>query len=170
MLVSPSLLAVNNEDANEIELADLPSATAAGSIALTGCTGPTGLAIDPITHLVLSACANGKAVLVDLKLRRKVALLDIGQGPDTVLWDAPHRRFLVPCGASGTLSIIRLQGKRPIVEPPIQTEASARTAALDPRTGRVYLPAARFGTHAPGKKRGEIVPGSFHVVVMAPRN
>jgi DNA-binding beta-propeller fold protein YncE len=140
-----------------------------GSIPLTGCEGPTGLAIDPQTSLALSACANGKAALVDLQARRVVDLVPIGAGPDTVIWDAAHRRFLVPCGKSGTLSVIGLADRRPVVEAAAETEQSARTAALDPVTGRVYLPAARFAPPVPPERRGAMVAGSFHIVVMAPR-
>jgi hypothetical protein len=66
--------------------------------------------------------------------------------------------------------VIRLVGRRATVEPVAETEASARTAALDPATGRVYLPAARFAPPVPPEKRGAMVPGSFHIVVMAPRS
>ena len=169
VLVTPGLLAVNNEDANEIEFANLLTKKAAGVIKLTGCEGPTGLAYDPATGLALSACANGKAALTDLRARKVVALLPIGDGPDTAIWDASRKRFLVPCGKSGTLSVIRMVGRRPVVEAAVPTEASARTAAFDPVTGRVYLPAARFGPPPAPGKRGAIEPGSFHVLVMARR-
>jgi YVTN family beta-propeller protein len=169
VLVTPGLLAVNNEDANEIEFANLLTKKAAGVIKLTGCEGPTGLAYDPATGLALSSCANDKAALTDLRARKVVALLPIGDGPDTVIWDASHKRFLVPCGKSGALSVIRMQGRKALVEQAVTTEASARTAAFDPATGRVYLPAARFSPPAPGAKRGTIDAGSFHIVVMAPR-
>ena len=169
VLVTPGMLAVNNEDANEIELANLLTKKAAGVIKLTGCEGPTGLAYDPATGLALSSCANGKAALTDLRARKVVALLPIGEGPDTAIWDAGHKRFLVPCGKSGTLSVIRMVARKPVVEPAATTEASARTAAFDPATGKVYLPAARFGPPAPGARRGAMEAGSFHVVVMARR-
>jgi len=167
VLVTPGQIAVNNEDASEIELADLDTRSAAGTIALPGCTGPTGLAYDPEAGLALSACANGQAALVDLRARRLVKLLPIGQGPDTAIWDAVGHRFLVPCGKSGTLSVIAMDGRHATDAPGITTEASARTAAYDPAGARLYLPAARFGPATTGK-RGPIVPGSFHIVVMAP--
>ncbi len=169
VLVTPGLLAVNNEDANEIEFANLLTKKAAGVIKLTGCEGPTGLAYDPASGLALSSCANGKAALTDLRARKVVALLPIGDGPDTVIWDAGRKRFLVPCGKSGTLSVIRMLGRKPVVDAAVPTEVSARTAAFDPATGRVYLPAARFGPPAPGARRGGMEPASFHVLVMAPR-
>lgn len=167
VLVSPTLIAVNNGDQSEIELADLATGKAAGVIALPGCTGPTGLAYAPEQGLALSACANGKAALVDIAARRLVSLLPIGQGPDTAIWQAARHRFLVPCGRSGTLATISLDGRQAHVQPSVETETSARTAALDPASGRLYLPAARFQP-APAGQRPSMMPGSFHLVVLAP--
>ncbi len=167
VFAGPNLLAVNNEQQSEIELADLGSRAMAGTIALPGCKAPTGLAVAPDQHLALSSCANGVAALVDLAGRRLVALLPIGQGPDTVIWQQAKQRFLVPCGRSGTLSIIALDGARPTVLPAVTTETSARTAALDPVSGHLYLPAARMQPSVAGA-RPALVPGSFHVLDLAP--
>ena len=47
----------------------------------------------------------------------------------------------------------------------IPTEKGARTGALDPKTGALYLPTARFAPAAePGKKRPNMLPGTFHVL------
>ena len=167
VLVSASLLAVNNEPKGEIELADLATGQAAGVIAMPGCKEPTGLAYAPEQGLALSACANGVAALVDMKAKRMLHLLPIGMGPDTAIWQAARHRFLIPCGRSGMLSIVSLEGRAASVEPSVTTEPSARTAALDPVSGNVYLPAVRFGA-ASGGGRPPLVPGSFHVLVLAP--
>lgn len=121
-VVAGALLAVNNEDAGDIDLADLTTGKAAGTVAMPGCEGPTGMAYAPKAGLSLSACANGKAALVDLAARKLVALLPIGLGPDTAIWDEAHKRFLVPCGKSGTLSIISLDGRNAHVLPAVTTE------------------------------------------------
>lgn len=160
-------LAVNDEEASEIEFADLTTGKATGSLPLTGCEGPTGMAYDADDGLSLSACANGKAALVDIARRRIVALVPIGQGPDTAIWDGAHHRFLVPCGRSGTLSIVTMAGGKPTVTA-VATAASARTAAYDPASGRLYLPAANFAP-ATGAARPAMLPGSFRIVVMAPQ-
>ena len=168
VLVSPTLLAVNNEKVSEIELADLASGTMAGVIALPGCTGPTGLALDPETGVALSSCANGVAALVDISARRLLALVPIGQGPDTAIWQKARHHFLVPCGRSGTLSIVALDGRKAHALPPVTTEVSARTAALDPASGALYLPAARLLPAVAGARPAP-APGSFHLLVLAPR-
>jgi DNA-binding beta-propeller fold protein YncE len=167
VLIDRTTLAVNDEDRSEIEIVDLTSAKQSGTISLPGCEGPTGLAIDPASHLALSSCANGKAALVDLTQRRFISLVAIGAGPDTVIWDRQHKRFIVPCGRSGTVSIVNLVNRRAVPTSPVETEASARTAAFDPASGRIYLPAARFGPAAPGGRPAPLA-GTLHVLVLAP--
>lgn len=168
VLVGPSLLAINDEDANEIELVDLKRGAALKAIPLPGCEGPTGIAFDAANALLLSACANGQAALVDTRSRRLIKLLPIGQGPDGALFDPQRHRFLVPCGQSGTLAVFAVgTGQRITALAPIATETSARTAALDPVSGRVYLPAARFEPAA-GGGRPTLVAGSVHLIVLEP--
>lgn len=168
VMLRPQLLAINDEDANEIELVDLARGVALAPIPLKGCGGPTGLAYAPEAHLLLSACANGQAALVDASARKLIRLLPIGAGPDTALYDAARRRFLVPCGKSGTLSIFELGRRGAVVAlAPVTTEVGARTGALDPASGRIYLPTARFLPAEPGK-RPDMVPGSAHLLVLAP--
>ncbi|GAA4780593.1 hypothetical protein GCM10023219_30800 [Stakelama sediminis] len=163
-----SSLFVNNEDESELETADLSTAKAGAAIALPGCKSPSGLAYDSASGMLISACDNGKAAIIDAHSRKLVKLLDIGSGPDAVILDAARRKAYIPCGDSGTLSIISMTGKAgPHISGVMKTERGARTGALDPRTGLLYLPTARFapgttGHHAP------LVPGSFHILVVKP--
>lgn len=168
VLFGDHMLAVNNEGLGEIEIVDLSSGKMTGTIAMPGCKDPTGLAYAPQFGLALSACGNGKAALVDLQHRKVVRSLPIGLGPDTAIWDEAGHRFLVPCGKSGTLAVIPLGRRGAGAVTNVATEASARTAAFDPASGRLYLPAARFQPALAGK-RPEIVAGSFHIVVLSPR-
>lgn len=167
-MVGPNLLAINDEDANELELVDLAHGKVLRPITLTGCAGPTGLAFDSGTGLALSACANGKAALIDVRTRKLLRLLPIGAGPDTVLYDGRRHRFLVPCGKTGTLSVFAVGRRGTVIAlATVPTELGARTGALDEATGRVYLPTARFQPTEPGK-RPELIPGSVHLVVLSP--
>ncbi len=166
--ISPRLLAVNNEDLNEIELADLDRGSMDGTIAMPGCTGPSGIAYDPLTQLAMSSCDNGKAALVDIAQRRLVRLLDIGAGPDTVLFDAARHRFIVPCGQSGSVSLFDVSGAGEVTPlASLASETGARTAALDPASGRIFLPTSRF-LAAPAGKRPPSEPGTFHLLVLMP--
>lgn len=164
-IAAPGLLAINDEDAGELELVDLKQGKVLAPIPLTGCEHPTGLAADVAEGLTLSSCANGVAALVDIRGRKVVQLVPIGQGPDTALFDAKRHRFIVPCGRSGTLSLFTIGGGKLTPAGTVTAEIGARTAALDPKTGRVFLPAAKF-LPAPQGQRPAIVPGSAHLLVL----
>lgn len=159
-------LFVNNEDANEIESANLTTGKVGSAITLTGCEGPSGLAHDARGGRLIAACANGKAAVVDVKRGRLTALLDIGSGPDAVILDAARRVAFISCGKSGELDMLSLTPRGVTVTARIVTEQGARTGALDPRDGTLYLPTARFSPPPVAGKRPTPVPGSFHILVV----
>jgi DNA-binding beta-propeller fold protein YncE len=164
------LLYVNNEQANLIHVVDPATGAVREPIALAGCEGPTGLGYDPRTNLLIAACANGKAAVVDVAAGRVAQLLDIGRGPDGVMVDSRRRLAFIPCGRDGELDVIALGRGRPLaVTERVPTEIGARTGAVDPATGLVYLPSARFGPPPAGGGRPLILAGSFHVLVVGRR-
>lgn len=163
-------LFINNEDANEIERADLHTGGVMPAIAMPGCEGPSGLALDRANHRLISACANGKAAVVDAVAGKMIALLDIGHGPDAVLLDEVRHVALIPCGKDGKLEVIALGDRRtlPTVVAHAETERGARTGVVDLRTGSVYLPTARFNPPTPPATRPQAVAGTFHILVVSP--
>jgi YVTN family beta-propeller protein len=164
------LLYINNEDANLIHVVDPASGAVRAPIALAGCEGPTGLGYDPRTHILIAACANGKAAVVDPAAGRVTQLLDIGRGPDTVMIDSARGLAFIPCGRDGELDVIALARGRPLaVTERVPTEIGARTGALDPATGDIYLPTARFGPPPAAGGRPAALPGTFHVLVVGRR-
>lgn len=157
-------LFINDEDLNEIEVVDVAHGATGKPIALTGCEGPTGLGYDAGHQRLIAACANGKAAIVDAKTRKLVRLIDIGKGPDAVILDAQRGLAFIPCGSDGVLDIISLKSFTHVGR--VKTEVGARTGALDPETGDIYLPTAQFAPVAqPGGKRAPL-PGSFHILVV----
>lgn len=161
------ILYVNDEDANEIEVVDLATGRLGTPIALTGCEGPTGLAYDAAHDRLVSACANGKAAVVDAHARALTGLIDIGRGPDGALIDQARGVVLIPCGRDGVLEVLAL-GDTVTKVATSRTEPGARTGAIDPETGIAYLPTARFAPLEPGAKRPAALPGTFHIVVVRP--
>jgi hypothetical protein len=51
----------------------------------------------------------------------------------------------------------------------IASEQGARTGALDPATGALYLPTAHFGPPATAGGRPVAIPGTFHVAIVTPK-
>ncbi|HMC69386.1 MAG TPA: YncE family protein, partial [Mycobacteriales bacterium] len=158
-------LYVNVEDKNEVAVLDTKARKLVSRFPLQACDGPTGIAYDPVSRELVSACGNGVAV-VSTTAGRQVAKLTIGKGADGAAYDPRRHLVLVPAGRDGNLSIIRLS-PTPTVIAQIPTAVSARTIGLDPVTGRAYLPAATLAP-APAGERPKPVPGTFRVLVIAP--
>lgn len=156
---------VNVEDKNEVVALDTRRRKVLFRFPLKDCEGPTGIAYDPHTSQILSACANGVAV-VSAPDGRHIAQLPIGKGADGAAFDPKRQLVLVPAGRDGNLTLIRL-GVAPAVIGRVATAVSARTIAVDPWTGRAYLPSARLAPQV-GNERPKPVPGSFRVIVVAP--
>ncbi|NIJ65128.1 DNA-binding beta-propeller fold protein YncE [Sphingomonas leidyi] len=160
---------VNIEDRNAIAVVDLKARRVLKSIALPGCEGPTGLALVANGTRLISACANKVAMIVDVAAAKVAGSFAIGSDPDAVLVDPARGLAFIPCGGTGTLEVVDIGDARHIRHAgTIQTQVGAKTGAIDPRNGRIYLPAATLAAPEAGAKRGKPVPGSFVVLVLAP--
>jgi YVTN family beta-propeller protein len=159
---------VNIEDKGEIAVLDLKAKTVVARYPLKGCEEPSGLIYARDAGVLISACANGVAKVVRAATGEAVATLAIGAGPDAVLWDEGRKLAFIPSGRAGTLAVIAVRGPDDVaVVQTLATQPGARTGALDPKTGRIYLPTAKFAP-APSGQRPTMVPGSFEVLVVAP--
>lgn len=156
---------VNVEDHNDVAVIDTRTHKLLSRFPLTGCDGPTGLAYDPDHKWLISACANGKA-MVSSRDGRQVASITIGPRPDGALFDRRRHVALIPSGGDGTLAVIAMTAKPHLLDT-VKTAKSARTAALDPSTGRIYLSSASYDPPV-GKERPKMVPGSYRLLVLEP--
>ena len=70
-------------------------------------------------------------------------------------------------GGDGTLTIVKEKNPTTFeVEQTLTTMVSAKTMALDEKTGHLYLIAAEFGpAPAGGRGRGPLMPDSFSILV-----
>ncbi|HEV8407313.1 MAG TPA: YncE family protein [Sphingomicrobium sp.] len=157
---------VNVEDKNVVAVLDTRSRKLVRRFPLQGCEGPSGIAVDTKTNQIVSACGDSAVAIVSAPDGKQIARLPIGKGPDGAAVDPVRGLALIPGGRDGTLTILRL-GANPAVVETVQTAVSARTIAVDPSTGRAYLPSATLAP-APAGERPKAVPGSFRVLVVAP--
>jgi len=159
---------VNVEDQNRIAVVDIKARKTIGSYPLKGCDGPTGLAYDSEAGVLISACANKVAKVIRASDGADLATLAIGNGPDAVIYDPARHLAFIPCGRDGVLEVISAADPAAIaVVATVKTQAGARTGALDPKTGDLYLPAADF-TGPPAGGRPSAKPGTYAFVVVAP--
>jgi DNA-binding beta-propeller fold protein YncE len=156
-------LYVNVEDKGEIAVIDVAARKVVRTIKLVDCEEPGGLALTRQGYLI-AACANGRAKAVEAKSGKLLADIAIGSRPDAVIYDARRDRAYVPTGGDGALTAVDTTGV-PRGIGVVPTQMGSRTGAVDPATGNVYLPAARFALAEAGQ-RPKAVPGSFEVLVV----
>jgi DNA-binding beta-propeller fold protein YncE len=157
---------INIEDLAEIVVVDVKARSVLAHWKLDGCESPSGLAYVPKTRLLVSACANKTAKVVSADTGKVVASLDIGGRPDWAGYDPTTGLVLIPTGEDGVINAVAV-GSGPDARVAAKTPAhqGSRSGALDPRSGRLYLPSADFVAAAGG--RPAAAPGSFKVLVLA---
>ena len=136
-------------DPGQLVAIDAKTLIAKSPWTLAGCNSPTGLAIDTGRHRLFSVCDGKVMAITDSISGKQVGLVPIGEHPDAAVYDA-KRATVLSSNGEGTLSIIRqVSADRYAVAAVLMTQRGARTMALDPRTGRIYLATADFGAAPP---------------------
>jgi len=156
----------NVENTSELAELDAAKATITKRIKLAPCEEPSGLAIDRQKRRLYAVCSNRKMVVVDPDAAKVIASLDICPGADGTAFD--NGFAFSSNGGDGTITVVQetSAGKFEVVET-VQSARTARTIGADPKTHKLYLPAAEQGPPpAGGKGRGTIVPDSFHILIV----
>ena len=163
----------NIEDKSEIVKIDPQGLKVVARWSIAPCEEPSGLAIDVANQRLFAVCDNQKMAVVDTASGKVVTTVPIGDGPDAAYYDA-DTKLAFSSNGSGTLTVVKQESPdKYSVAQTVTTEKSARTMALDPKTKKIYLPAAQFGERpAPTADnphpRPKMVPGTFHLVVVSP--
>jgi YVTN family beta-propeller protein len=160
-------------DPGQMVMVDGGTLSIAATWPLPGCSSPSGLAIDAAHHRLFSVCAGKTMVITDAQTGMQIARAAIGEGPDAAAFDA-RRGLVFSSNGEGNVSVIeqttpdRYQSKRSVV-----TERGARTMALDPATGKIYLATADFGVPPPASAeqphpRPPPIADTFRILVVGP--
>lgn len=158
---------INVEDLGEITVVNVKSRSVLAHWKLDGCDSPSGLAYAPKARLLVSACANKVAKVVSADTGKVVATLAIGGRPDWAGYDPRTGMVLIPSGELGVVQVISVApGAAPAIVAKAPGHVGSRSGALDPATGRLYLPSADFAPVAGGRPQPK--PGSFKVLVLSP--
>ena len=157
---------VNVENTSELVELDAAKAAITKRIALAPCEEPSGLAIDRQKRRLFAVCSNRKMVVIDPDAAKVIGTVDIGPGADGAAFD--NGFAFSSNGGDGTITVVQetSPGKFEVVET-VQSARSARTIGADPKSHKLYLPAAEQGPPpAGGKGRGQIVADSFHILIV----
>ena len=160
---------VNLPGSHSIGVLDIASKKQVRSMKLTACTEPSGLAYDAADDLLIAVCGNGVTKFIHAKDGADVATLRTGKGSDGVIYDDDRRLTFVPSAAQGTLSVIAFDSDaKPTIVQTLPTQMGARLGALDPKTGRIFLPTAKMGPPIPPDPWPSVTAGTVRMWVVAP--
>ena len=166
------LIYVNSEDTNEVVAFDPKSLEVKNRFPIGVAKRPTGLAYDAKTNRLFIGCGNEpKMVVMDAANGKVINSFPIGTGVDYAGFDPDTHLIFFSCG-DGTLSIYR-EKSADVYEDAgaVKTQRSARTMAFDPKTKKIFLPAAEYTEGPPAQPGGRptrtMTPGSFVIVVVS---
>jgi YVTN family beta-propeller protein len=138
---------------------------------LPGCASPSGLAIDKAAHRLFSVCDDKVMAITDASTGKQIARATVGDGPDAAAFDAA-RKLVFSSNGQGTLTVLKQDSADSYrVAETVSTQRGARTMALDPASGKVYLVTADFGPAPPATAeqphpRPVPVAGTFTLLVV----
>lgn len=160
---------VNIEDKNEIVTIDAASMKVLKHFSLKPCDSPSGLAIDSKSSTLFSVC-DGKVMAISSGGEGKMlTTAAIGEGPDGVAFDPATQAAFSANGDDGTLTVVTGKAGQWKPAETVKTTKGARTIALDPKTHKLYLPAADVDASAAPAANGRPhwKSGSFKVLVVS---
>jgi DNA-binding beta-propeller fold protein YncE len=160
---------VAGEERRDLLKIDARTNTVVARWATPDCASPHGLAFDRAGRRLFMGCVNSLMMVVDADSGRVVAKLPIGSGSDAVAWDPKRKRAFSSNGRDGTITVYQQTSPdayRPLE--PVSTAVSARTMAVDPQTGRLFVLAA--DTDPPATPGGRPRPrsGSLKLLLLDP--
>lgn len=162
---------VNIEDTNEVVAFDPKSLEVKQRFPIGVAKVPTGLAYDAKTNRLFIGCRNEpKMVVMDARTGKVINSFPIAAGVDYAGFDPDAHLIFFSCSA-GTLSVYR-EKSGDVYEDAgaVTTQPSARTMAFDPKTKKIFLPAAEYTETPPAQPGGRptrtMKAGSFTVLVV----
>lgn len=155
---------VNIEDTNELLKLDAEKPAVLERWKLDPGKTPTGLSMDAKNNRLFVGCRGGKLlVIVNAENGKVIATQPIGTGVDATCYD-PGTHLVFASNGDGTINVVRQEdADKYEAVGTLKTRPRSKTMGLDPKTHRLFVPAAEF--KAGGGNRPPMVPGSFCVLV-----
>ncbi len=164
------MLYVNLEDTNEVAVFDPKTLEIKHRYPIGEGKTPTGLAIDNKHDRLFVTCRSKIMVVMNALNGKVITSFPIGTGVDWAEFDPTSSTVFVSNG-DGTLNMFH-QKSADVYEDmgALKTQPSAKTMAFDPKTKKIFLPAAEMETvpnaDPNARPRRVIKPGSFGVLVV----
>ena len=163
---------VNSENTSEVVVFDPKTLEVKKRFPIGLATTPTGLAYDAKTNRLFIGCRQEPMMVVmDAANGKVITSFPIGTGVDFAGFDADSKMIFFSCG-QGVLNIFH-ETSADVYEDAgeVKTQQSAKTMAIDPKTKKIFLPAADIQTIPPAEAGGrptrKITEGSFALLVVS---
>ena len=166
-------LYVNIKDSRDVVRIDIASGRLDARWPVPDCESPHGMAVDATAHRLFSSCVNGKMMVLDTDKGTIVASLPIGKRTDAAAYDS-KRKLAFSSNSEGSLSVIAEKSADDFVAlGDIATAPGARTMALDPESGRIFVVTADVASSEAAPDGGKptrfaFVPGSLKMLFLDP--
>jgi YVTN family beta-propeller protein len=166
------MIYVNLENTAEVVAFDPQSLAVKKRFPIGIAKTPTGLAYDGKTNrLFIGTRSEPKMIVMDAATGKVLTSLPIGAGVDFAGFDPAAQLIFFSCGGDGVVSVFHEKSADEYEDAgSIKTQPSAKTMAFDPKTRKIFLPAADYlvTPNADPAKRPtrSVKPGSFGVLVV----
>jgi DNA-binding beta-propeller fold protein YncE len=122
------------------------------------------MAMDTKNRRLFIGCSNKLVVVINADTGKVVDKQPIGARVDASAYD-PETGLVFCSNGDGTVTVIHQDGPDTysVVET-VKTQFGSKTMALDPKTHKLFIPAAKF-QQAAGNARRRMEPGTFCVLV-----
>lgn len=160
----------NMEDEHAIGVIDSKTQSIAAKYVLPDCEGPAALGLDEANRRLFSSCGNGALKVVDADSGKIIASLPVGEDPDGIIYDAEKKRVFVAARDGGWTIFDQQDPDTYVVNQVLMIDRYAKTAALDPKTHRVFSSTADliWPKKEPGKKLlPDAKSGTFRLMVVS---
>ena len=160
---------VNLEDEHAIAVIDTKAQSISTKYVLDDCEGPAALGLDNDNNRLFSSCGNGEMKVVDATNGKIVAKVKVGEDPDGIVYDPSAKRIYVAARDGGWTIVDQKDADTYTVNSVLKIDPYAKTAALDPKTGRVFSSTADlvWPKEVPGKKLlPDAKSGTFRLMVV----
>ena len=168
-------LYVNGTEKRELIRIDTLTNTVDARWSTPDCERPHGLALDAQSHRAFISCVNRIMAVVNTDTGAVIANLPIHAGTDAAAFD-PKRKLAFSSSGDGTISVIReVNPDTFLALGAFETQATGRTMAVDPQTGRLFVAAADIDQAAAPDPKGrpdrpKLTPGSLKLLFIDPEN
>src|SRR5713226_9651557 len=154
-VIGDDLIYVNSEDTAEVLVFDPKTLAVKKRFPIGVAKTPTGLAYDAKTNRLFIGCRNEpKMVVMDAATGKVIGSFPICTGVYFAPFDPVSHLIFFSC-ADGSLNIFHEKSADEYEDAGVvKTQPSARTMAFDPKTKKIFLPAAEYTEGPPAQPGG----------------